>query len=120
MSQAETVTVPGRNSPIRFNEALGLVSFEPRAFTLTFSMLGKRVKFDELVSIVSNRYAGRLCQIICSEEPNLYVLGTIEMSSSYDPLTGKGQLVKAVMQIPTGIMWKRHRLFLPEVERQCL
>ena len=26
-SQAETVTVPGRNSPIRFNEALGLVSF---------------------------------------------------------------------------------------------
>ena len=29
-------------------------------------------------------------------------------------------LWKAVMQIPTGIMWKRHRLFLPEVERQCL
>lgn len=92
-SQAETVTVPGRNSPIRFNEALGLVSFEPRAFTLTFSMLGTRVKFDELVSKVSNRYAGRLCQVICSEEPNLYVLGTIEMSSSYDPLIGKGQLV---------------------------
>ena len=92
-SQAETVTVPGRNSPIRFNEALGLVSFEPRAFTLTFSMLVTRVQFDELVSKVSNRYAGRLCQIICSEEPNLYVLGTIEMSSSYDPLTGKGQLV---------------------------
>ena len=89
-SQAETVTVPGRNSPIRFNEALGLVSFEPRAFTLTFSMLGTRVQFDELVSKVSNRYAGRLCQIICSEEPNLYVLGTIEMSSSYDPLTVKG------------------------------
>lgn len=92
-SQAETVTVPGRNSPVRFNEALGLVSFEPRAFTLTFSMLGTRVKFDELVSKVSNRYAGRLCQVICSEEPNLYVLGTIEMSSSYDPLIGKGQLV---------------------------
>lgn len=92
-SQAETVTIPGRNSPIRFNEALGLVSFEPRAFTLTFSMLGTRVKFDELVSKVSNRYAGRLCQVICSEEPNLYVLGTIEMSSSYDPLIGKGQLV---------------------------
>lgn len=92
-SQAETVTVPGRNSPIRFNEALGLVSFEPRTFTLTFSMLGTRVKFDELVSKVSNRYAGRLCQVICSEEPNLYVLGTIEMSSSYNPLIGKGQLV---------------------------
>ena len=92
-SQAETVTVPGRNSPIRFNEALGLVSFKPRAFTLTFSMLGTRVKFDELTSKVSNRYAGRLCRVRTSEEPNLYVLGTIQMNSSYDPLTGKGQLV---------------------------
>lgn len=92
-SQAETVTVPGRNYPIRFNEALGLISFKPRTFTLTFSMLGTRVKFDELTSKVSNRYAGRLCRVRTSEEPNLYVLGTIQMSSSYDPLTGKGQLV---------------------------
>lgn len=92
-SQAETVTVPGRNSPIRFNEALGLVSFKPRTFTLTFSMLGTRVKFDELTAKVSNRYAGRLCRVRTSEEPNLYALGTIQMSSSYDPLTGKGQLV---------------------------
>lgn len=92
-SQAETVTVPGRNSPIRFNEALGLISFKPREFTLTFSMLGTRVRFDELTSKVSNRYVGRLCRVRTSEEPNLYVLGTIQMSSSYDPLTGKGQLV---------------------------
>lgn len=92
-SQAETVTVPGRNYPIRFNEALGLISFKPRTFTLTFSMLGTRVKFDELTSKVSNRYAGRLCRVRTSEEPNLYALGTIQMSSSYDPLTGKGQLV---------------------------
>lgn len=92
-SQAETVTVPGRNSPIRFNEALGLISFKPREFTLTFSMLGTRVKFDELTAKVSNRYAGRLCRVRTSEEPNLYALGTIQMSSSYDPLTGKGQLV---------------------------
>lgn len=92
-SQAETVTVPGRNSPIRFNEVLGLVSFKPRTFTLTFSMLGTRVKFDELTAKVSNRYAGRLCRVRTSEEPNLYALGTIQMSSSYDPLTGKGQLV---------------------------
>lgn len=92
-SQAETVTVPGRNSPIRFNEALGLVSFKPRTFTLTFSMLGTRVKFDEFTAKVSNRYAGRLCRVRTSEEPNLYALGTIQMSSSYDPLTGKGQLV---------------------------
>ena len=92
-SQAETVTVPGRNSPIRFNEALGLISFKLREFTLTFSMLGTRVKFDELTAKVSNRYAGRLCRVRTSEEPNLYALGTIQMSSSYDPLTGKGQLV---------------------------
>ena len=92
-SQAETVTVPGRNYPIRFNEALGLISFKPREFTLTFSMLGTRVKFDELTAKVSNRYAGRLCRVRTSEEPNLYALGTIQMSSSYDPLTGKGQLV---------------------------
>lgn len=92
-SQAETVTVPGRNSPIRFNEALGLISFKPRTFTLTFSMLGTRVKFAELTAKVSNHYAGRLCRVRTSEEPNLYALGTIQMSSSYDPLTGKGQLV---------------------------
>ena len=92
-SQAETVTVPGRNSPIRFNEALGLVSFKPRAFTLTFSMLGTRVKFDELTAKMSNRYAGRLCRVRTSEEPILYAVGTLQLSSSYDPLTGKGQLV---------------------------
>ena len=29
-SQTETVVVPGRNAPIRFNEALGMISFNPR------------------------------------------------------------------------------------------
>ena len=41
-SQNETVVVPGRNSPIRFTEALGSVSFQPRAFTIVLSMLGTR------------------------------------------------------------------------------
>jgi hypothetical protein len=104
-SQTETVVVPGRNAPIRFNEVLGLVSFKPRTFTLTFSMLGTRVKFDELTSKVSNRYAGRLCRVRTSEEPNLYVLGTIQMSSSYDPLTGKGQLV---MECSDGDSYRYH------------
>ena len=104
-SQTETVVVPGRNAPIRFNEVLGLVSFKLRTFTLTFSMLGTRVKFDELTSKVSNRYAGRLCRVRTSEEPNLYVLGTIQMSSSYDPLTGKGQLV---MECSDGDSYRYH------------
>lgn len=46
-SQSETVIVPGRNSPIRFSEALGLISFKPRAFTITLTMLGTRSDYDE-------------------------------------------------------------------------
>lgn len=92
-SQTETVVVPGRNSPIRFSEALGMISFKPRAFTITLSMLGTRSDFDETVKIMSNRYAGRLCKVRTSEESDLYAVGTLQLSSTYDPLTGKGQLV---------------------------
>lgn len=91
-SQSETVVVPGRNSPIRFSEALGLISFKPRAFTITLTMLGTRSDFDEKVRIMSNRYAGRLCKVITSEEPSLYAVGTLQLTSSYDPLTYKGIL----------------------------
>ena len=45
-----------------------------------------------MVSTVVNRYAGRLTKVICSEEPGLYAIGTLEMAPAYDPLTGKGQL----------------------------
>lgn len=92
-SQTETVVVPGRNAPIRFSEALGMISFKPRAFTITLSMLGTRSDFDEKVKIMSNQYAGRLCKVRKSEEPNLYAVGTLQLTPSYDPLTGKGQLV---------------------------
>lgn len=91
-SQSETVVVPGRNSPIRFSEALGLISFKPRAFTITLSMLGTRSDFDEKVRIMSNRYAGRLYKVITSEEPSLYAVGTLQLTPSYDPLTYKGIL----------------------------
>lgn len=104
-SQSETVVVPGRNSPIRFSEALGLISFKPRAFTITLSMLGTRSDFDEKVRIMSNRYAGRLCKVITSEEPNLYDVGTLQLTSSYDPLTGKGQLV---MECTDGDSYRYH------------
>lgn len=92
-SQSETVTVPGRNSPIRYTGALGDVSYEPRSFTITLSMLGTRTAFNRLVRDTVNRYAGQLCEVILSEEADLYMVGTIEAEPSYDPLTGKGQLV---------------------------
>ena len=91
-SQANTIVVPGRNSPIRYTEALGRVSYQPRSFEVVLSMLGTRTRFNEMVSVVVNQYAGQLTRIICSEEPSLYAIGTLEMAPAYDPLTGKGQL----------------------------
>ena len=42
-SQTNTVVVPGRNAPIRFAEALGRVSYQPRSFSITLSMLSRGV-----------------------------------------------------------------------------
>ena len=92
-SQTNTVVVPGRNSPIRFTEALGRVSYQPRSFEITLTMLGTRTEYDSMVGDAVNRFAGQLVQVICSEEPELYYIGTIEAEPSYDPLTGKGVLL---------------------------
>ena len=92
-SQSNTITVPGRNSPIRFTEALGRVAYQPRSFDMTFSMLGDRADFDSLVSVVVNQFAGKLCRVTLTEAPSLYAVGTLEAAPSYDPKTGKGQLV---------------------------
>lgn len=35
-AQSNTIVVPGRNTPIRYTEALGRVSFEPRTFNMVF------------------------------------------------------------------------------------
>lgn len=91
-SQSETITVPGRNSPIRFTEALGRVSYEPRSFEIVLSMLGSREKYNLMVAETVNRFAGHLCQVITTEEPDMYAVGTIECSPVYDPISGKGQL----------------------------
>lgn len=91
-SQTNTIVVPGRNSPIRYTEALGRVSYQPRSFEIVLSMLGIRTRFNAMVSTVVNQYAGQLTKVICSEEPGLYAIGTLEMAPAYDPLTGKGQL----------------------------
>ena len=92
-SQTNTIVVPGRNSPIRYTEALGRVSYQPRSFQITLSMLGDRIKFNEMISRTVNRLAGRLAKVVLSEEPELYYIGTIQMESAYAPLTGKGTLV---------------------------
>lgn len=91
-SQSNTITVPGRNSPIRFTEALGCVAYQPRSFDMTFSMLGDRADFDMLVSLVVNQFSGKLCRVTLTEAPTLYALGTLEAAPTYDPLTGKGTL----------------------------
>ena len=91
-SQSNTITVPGRNSPIRFTEALGRVAYHPRSFDMTFSMLGDRADFDTLVSVVVNQFAGNLCRVTLTEDTTMYAVGTLEAAPSYDPLTGKGTL----------------------------
>lgn len=91
-SQTNTIVVPGRNAPIRYTEALGSISYQPREFTILLSMLGNRTQFDLKVAEVVNRFAGRLCKVICSDTPQVYAIGTIEAEPAYDPLTGKGQL----------------------------
>lgn len=105
-SQTEVVVVPGRNSPIRFSEALGSVSYEPRAFTITLSMLGTRADFDEKVRRLSNVYAGKLCKVRTSEEPMLYAVGTLQMTPSYDALIGKGQMA---MECTDGDSYRYHK-----------
>lgn len=91
-SQTNTIIVPGRNSPIRYTEALGRVSYQPRRFQITLSMLGGRAEFNQAVSGTSNQLAGRLAEVILSEEPGLYCVGTVQLSPAYDPKTGKGTL----------------------------
>lgn len=92
-SQSNTIVVPGRSSPIRYTEALGRVAYQPRSFEMTFSMLGCRAYYDNLVADVVNLFAGRLCQVILTEDSSLFAVGTLEAAPVYDPLTGKGQLV---------------------------
>lgn len=91
-SQTNTIVVPGRNSPIRYTEAFGRVSYQPRSFDITLSMLGTREKFNQMSEQIANRFPGRLVDVILSEEPALYCVGTLEITPGYDPLTHKGQL----------------------------
>lgn len=92
-SQSDTIIVPGRNSPIRYTEALGRVSYKPRKFSLTFSMLGSRKRFNDMITAMINKYSGQLVKVVTSEDPNLYLLGTLELSSDYDPIASVGKLI---------------------------
>lgn len=90
--QTNTIIVPGRNSPIRYTEALGRVSYQPRTFDITLSCLKYRENFNRMADEIINRFAGRLVDVILSEEPALYYVGTLEITPSYDPPAHKGQL----------------------------
>lgn len=89
-AQSNTIVVPGRNTPIRYTEALGRVSFEPRTFQMIFTMHGSREKYNVMASEVSNRFNGVLSEVITSEEPTLYMVGTMKVAPSYDPMAKKG------------------------------
>lgn len=93
VSQSESIVVPGRNAPIRFTEALGSVSYQPRSFSITLTMLGDRKHYNQLVSEVVNRFSGRLVKVVCNDDPEVYAIGTLEAAPSYAPLTGKGTLI---------------------------
>ena len=80
-SQSNTIVVPGRNSPIRYTEALGRVSYQPRSFEIILSMLGTREQFNQKVSAVVNPFAGHLVKVVCSEEPGLYAIFRKTVSS---------------------------------------
>lgn len=91
-SQSNTIVVPGRNSPIRYTGALGRVSYQPRTFQMSFSMYGSRATFNQMVSEVSNRFSGKLSKVVTSEEPNLYLVGTLEVTPSFDSYAKKGMV----------------------------
>ena len=90
--QNDILTVPGRNSPIRYAEALGRISYQPREFTVVLSMLGTHARFIERSSDIINRFNGRLVNVTKSEAPEVYAVGTLLIQPSYDALTGKGIL----------------------------
>ena len=90
--QNDILTVPGRNSPIRYAEALGRISYQPREFTVVLSMLGTHAGFIERSSDIINRFNGRLVHVTKSEDPKVYAVGTLLIQPSYDALTGKGIL----------------------------
>ena len=88
--QNDILTVPGRNSPIRYAEALGRISYQPREFTVVLSMLGTHARFIERSSDIINRFNGRLVNVTKSEDPEVYAVGTLLIQPSYEALTGKG------------------------------
>ncbi len=90
--QTNTIVLPGRNSPIRYTEALGRVSYQPRSFQIMLSMLGSREKFNEMVCQIVNRFTGQLVKVVMSEEPALYCIGTLQMEPAYAPIAGKGTI----------------------------
>ena len=90
--QNDILTEPGRNSPNRYAEALGRISYQPREFTVVLAMLGTHARFIWQSADIINRFNGRLVNVTKSEDPEVYAVGTLLIQPSYDALTGKGIL----------------------------
>lgn len=54
------------------------MSYQPRTFEITLSMLGSRERFHQMVSEVVNRFAGHLVSVVFSEESDFYAIGTLQ------------------------------------------
>ena len=82
--QNDILTVPGRNSPIRYAEALGRISYQPREFTVVLSMLGTHAYFIERSSDMVNRFNGRLVHVTKSEDPEVFLISLSTRPARYD------------------------------------
>lgn len=89
-AQTNTQVIPGRNSPIRYSSSLGRISYGTREIKIILSTLCTREKFMNKLQYLTNTFNGVLSEIIFSEQPDLYYVGTVSVDNSYDPLTGKG------------------------------
>lgn len=90
--QVSSVTVLGRNSPIRFNETFGRISYEPRNFEIVLTMLSSRKDFIEKLGYLTNRFLGKVCRITLSETPELFYVGTLQIENEYNADLHKGTI----------------------------
>lgn len=90
--QVSSVTVLGRNSPIRFNETLGRISYEPRNFEIVLTMLSSRKAFIEKLGYLTNRFLGKVCRISLSETPDIFYVGTLQIENEYNADLHKGTI----------------------------
>lgn len=85
------IAVPGNPVPLRIST--GRISYKPREFSIALSrMCRDRAAFMEKEREIAQKISGQLLKVILSETPAYYYVGTITVSSKYDPITGRAEL----------------------------